>query len=153
VIPLETDLPGWWAKLELYRQYGPVLYMDLDTAVVGSCDELLGRISGKEFVILRDFYRGKKNPKAMGSGLMYWSGDVSYIWRDAQSGRPMREAPCDQTYLEKVVRRAEYFQDFSDGVLSYKADVRAGRDWRQASIVCFHGKPRPWHQTEIPGWQ
>lgn len=127
--------------------------MDLDTAVVGSCDHWLQRIAGEEFVILRDFYRGARNPRAMGSGLMYWAGDMGYVWRAAQRGRPMREAACDQTWLERTVERAAFFQDFTDDVLSFKADVRAGRDWRAASIICFHGRPRPWEQQEVPGWQ
>lgn len=152
-IPLESDLRGWWAKLELFKQSGPVLYLDLDTAVVGNCDALLEAVKGQEFVILRDFYRGNYNKKAMGSGLMYWEGDMSYIWRIARETNPMREAPCDQTWLEKVVKRAAYFQDFTKGVLSYKADVLNGADWRNAEVVCFHGTPRPWQQKEIPGWQ
>src|SRR4051812_39102361 len=40
-IPLETDWPGFYAKIELFRPglfHGPVLYLDLDTVIHGSID-------------------------------------------------------------------------------------------------------------------
>lgn len=44
-IPLESSLEGWWAKLELFRPgnglKGRVLYLDLDSIIVGKMLELI----------------------------------------------------------------------------------------------------------------
>lgn len=40
-IPLVTDWPGWWSKIELFRKGlfdGPVLYTDLDSVITGPLD-------------------------------------------------------------------------------------------------------------------
>jgi hypothetical protein len=42
VLPLEQDWPGWWSKMELFRlELGPVLYLDLDTVIVGSLAQIM----------------------------------------------------------------------------------------------------------------
>ena len=43
VIPLQSDWPGWWAKLELFRPdlTGDILYTDLDNTIVGPIDDIL----------------------------------------------------------------------------------------------------------------
>ena len=34
-IPLQDDLPGWWAKIEMFKKFiGRVVYFDLDTLIV-----------------------------------------------------------------------------------------------------------------------
>lgn len=44
-ISLECDLPGWWSKIELFRPDLPVngrlLYLDLDTLIVGDLSDLI----------------------------------------------------------------------------------------------------------------
>ena len=133
--------------MELFKQRGPCLYMDLDTIVTGACD-WLETVKDQEFVVLRDPYRGAANPQAMGSGIMYWSGDVSYIW-DAYKEHPTTTlSGGDQAFLERYAT-ATYLQDFTRSVVSYKAEVQKGYNWQDASIVYFHGKPRPWEQNEI----
>lgn len=150
-LPLEHDLPGWWSKMELFKIEGPCLYADLDTMITGNCDHWLENIAKKRFVCLRDPYRGKRDPHAMGSGIMYWSDDMSWVWKEYKDANFPKDIPGgDQEFLEQVIKRAEYVQDFTDDVVSYKADVRDGNyNWRDASIVYFHGKPRPWNQNEI----
>ena len=150
-IALREDLPGWWSKMELFKIEGPCLYVDLDTMIVGNCDHWLAKIANSQFACLRDPYRGQRNPKAMGSGIMYWSGDVTSVW-DAYKKQncPTKIPGGDQEFLEQTIINAQYVQDFTDDVVSYKADVRDGSyDWRKASIVYFHGKPRPWDQNEV----
>jgi len=150
-LPLEQNLPGWWSKMELFKIEGPCLYSDLDTVITGNCDHWLERIAKKRFVCLRDPYRGKRDQYAMGSGIMYWSDDMSWVWKEYKdAGCPTQIPGGDQEFLEQVIKRGEYVQDFTDDVVSYKADVRDGDyNWRDASIVYFHGKPRPWNQNEI----
>lgn len=152
VIPLTESLPGWWSKMELFKAEGPLLFVDLDTMIVGNCDHWLEEIKDQDFVCLRDPYRGKRDPSAMGSGLMYWSGDMSWVWQDyCDCRKPITLPGGDQEFLEQVIVKASYIQDFTDDVVSYKADIRDGNyDKSKASIVYFHGKPRPWNQKDIP---
>jgi hypothetical protein len=133
--------------MELFKQFGPCLYMDLDTMVVGPCD-WLDAIKDQEFVVLRDPYRGRQNPLAMGSGIMYWSGDMSRTWEAYCQNRTTTLPGGDQAFLEQHTT-ATYLQDFTRSVVSYKAEVQKGYDWHNASIVYFHGKPRPWDQREV----
>ena len=45
VIPLAHNWPGWWSKIELFRDHGVGgrwLYLDLDVLITGSLNELVG---------------------------------------------------------------------------------------------------------------
>jgi hypothetical protein len=154
IIDLQHGWPGWWSKMELFKLCGPVLYFDLDTIILKNMADILRIVRGKKFVILRDFYRGFQNPKAMQSSVMYWEGDMSPIytgfkWRYADPLRVPEDIHGDQKYLEQVVNNAEYWQDFTSGIVSYKCDVLTrGASGKDVCIV-FHGKPRPWQQKII----
>lgn len=148
-IPLNSQWSGWWSKMEIYRLSGPVLYFDLDTIICGDVSHWLQKIADEEFVILRDVYRGKRNNLAMQSSIMYWSGDMSYLYHQFLSQPDMTDPHGDQGYLEKNVKNAKYLQDFTDDVVSYKAHVQCGYDPDDASVIFFHGKPRPWEQTHV----
>lgn len=145
---LEHDWPGWWAKMEIYRLSGPVLYMDLDTSVIGDLAPLLDAVDRHEFIALRDF-----NPKhrEMGSGLMGWSGDLSRIY-DAFCADPAAHmARCntsrawgDQGFVEPLTTGRAHWQDILPGaVVSWKKHCAGGVP-ADARVICFHGKPRPW---------
>lgn len=151
--PLLQNWPGWWSKIECFSRLGPVLYMDLDTTVLGDISPFLNVAGRYEFVALRDF-----NPQAreMGSGLMAWSGDMSHVYeafvRDPnfhignnRSGRWLG----DQGFIERMTEGRIYWQDvLPNMVVSYKKHC-VNRVPDNARIVCFHGKPRPW---DVPGW-
>lgn len=146
---LNHNLPGWWSKMELFDQFrsGGNLFFDLDTIIRGKVD--LSFLEKESFLILRDFYRGRANPSAMGSGIMFWRGDFSWIWKSfVANGRVGLRG--DQDFLERAFLNAgqstSFFQDVTDQICSFKAG--GGRD--NAPIVAFHGKPRPWEQKSIP---
>ncbi|HWH07182.1 MAG TPA: hypothetical protein VNU47_01500 [Candidatus Paceibacterota bacterium] len=68
--PLTDNLPAWWAKIELFKpgQFeGPVLYLDLDTMICGSIDELAGPWNG--LVMLKD---SPLYQHVYGSGIMWF---------------------------------------------------------------------------------
>jgi hypothetical protein len=97
---------------------------------------------------MRDVYRGKFNPKAMQSSMMYWSKPVELY--DRFSELPMYAAGGDQSYIEHHMKDpVTYWQDICDGIVSFKADVLP-KGLNDAKVVIFHGKPRPWEQTRIP---
>lgn len=87
VQPLTEELPGWWAKIELFKpsQFdGPVLFFDLDMMACGSLDELAGPWDG--LVMLKDSpsFRHVYN-----SGLMWFdptrTPDLEKIFTDFMS--------------------------------------------------------------------
>ena len=159
-IPLRYTWPGWWAKMEMFRPdiLGDFLFCDLDTVLVGDIRPLANL---KRTTVLRDFYWDRSKglgPDAVGSGLMYLTeADRAEIWKAwvtnpnewmARAGRH-----GDQYVIGKIIgATAKRFQDTNPGrVCSYKAhirdaDLKAPPDG--VSIVCFHGRPRPWACNE-----
>lgn len=159
-IPMPEHWPGWWSKMNLFHPSirGDLLYIDLDTVVVGDLSELasLGRTT-----LLSDFYY----PERPASGLMYLAeSDRAKVWAawiadpKAAMHKCMRHG--DQQFIGEVLHDAQRFQDVLPGrVVSYKVHVAKGLNKRSigdgtvpvgASVVCFHGRPRPWGIRE--GW-
>src|SRR6185312_5226125 len=147
--PLPADLPKWWSKLALFKRGlfpdgDDVLFFDLDTLIVGPIDDLVKR-SG-EFAILRDFYR----PHGLQSAVMSWrAGDATEIWETFKAaGCPMDDPGGDQAWIERIRPNAKRLQDEFPGLfVSYKQCRGIPED---ASVVCFHGHPRPHEVTD--GW-
>lgn len=155
-LPLKFDWPGWWSKMELMRPSisGPMLYLDLDSSVVGGLEAIA---SLERLTIMRDVYR----PDGLQSSIMVLPEGVRHqIWnhwidRPDEWMRVYRKGG-DQAFLERFwLDRADRFQDVLPGqVVSFKAHVReAVRKDREfgngmvpegARVVAFHGKPRPW---------
>ncbi len=145
VAPLNHNLSGWWAKLELFapenKDLRPFLYIDLDSYVLGPIGHLFG---GDRFTMVEDFYC----PERANSSVMWVPEDVDHIWDDfaANKAGHMAEAGKggDQAYLERHAQ-AKWNSEVS-GIKSYK---RHARDAPDGCIVQFHGKPRP---HEATGW-
>lgn len=140
-LPLQHGWKGWWSKLELFRPniVGDLLYLDLDTVVRGD----LSAFERGKTTVLRDFY----HPTRMGSGLMYIAqADKQRVW-DAFTADPDRHmAECvtrhrwgDQGFLQDYIGHCDKWQDVLPGaVCSFKVNYSDA-----ATVVCFHGKPRP----------
>lgn len=154
VIPktVPTGLVGWWNKVALFQpgMFEPgerVLYFDLDTIIIGDLTDIAS-YAGR-FAIMRDPY----HPEHMGSSCMAWeAGTVDHIWtRWDQAGRPSFHPGGDQTWVEAMQPKADYWQDMFPGqVVSFKRDCwLQGRIPDNARMVVFHGKPRP-HQCVAP---
>lgn len=149
-ITLEKTYPGWWAKMELFKIQGPCLYMDLDTVICGDISHWVDLIGNSKFAILRDVYRGERDPHAMQSSIMYWSGDMSYLWDQFSAYPDFSHPNGDQGWIEENVDGVVYIQDAISDVVSYKAHIQKGYPIEDASVVFFHGKPRPWEQKDVP---
>lgn len=148
-LPLRHNWPGWWAKMELFRPEitSDLLYLDLDTVVVGPLDDL---VAAPSLTMLRDFYK----PAHLGSGVMFLpEADRAEVWgawmKSPQEHMRRHTRGGDQSFLEAVWGdKPARWQDVLPGqVVSYKADVRKHGDRvpEGARLVAFHGKPRPWH--------
>lgn len=146
-LPLTTNWPGWWAKMEAFGPSirGDILLLDLDTVVL--------RMPELPVVttVLPDFYR----PQLMGSGFMYvTAADRDRIWieftRDptGHMGR-CRTRACwgDQGFLQPLIGHAPRWP--ADRVVSWKVHCRRGIP-ESAEVICFHGRPRPW---DLPQWE
>lgn len=169
VVPLalQTEAPGWWAKVDLLQYNGPLVYLDLDTVVVGDLGPLMDYVQEMDpgtLLMLRDFYRAAK----CNSGLLAWNGSLERLYRVAQKEtgragfRKLRNGwgariggrwhTGDGPYLEHLARRHGVSivaaQDVVDGVLSYKVHVKDHGLPTGARLVCFHGNPRPWEVDE-----
>lgn len=151
-IPLFHNWPGWWSKIELFKLRGPILYFDLDTVLVSDCSPIVEAAKGKEFVILRDIYRGERDKFAMGSGMMYWENDLRFIY-DHFFENPLFCGGGDQEFLEKAfadkLSMVTYWQDLDNGIVSYKANVRVHGIQPKDKVIVFHGSPRPWEQKDV----
>lgn len=146
-VPLKHNWPGWWAKMELF---GPgldtdVLHFDLDTTVVGDITPLL---KVGQTTLLSDFYY----PDTLASGLMYIKQSDKARVYEAFMKNPKEvmeqytKPPMigDQGFLNSVLNTAQTWQKVLPGkVVSYKVHCRGGIP-KGVSVVCFHGKPRPW---------
>lgn len=155
----ETLWPGWWMKMNLFHpvgdNFGTVLYLDLDSAIVGPLDDIREM---KDPLVLRDFYR---KGVGIGSGMMLITPQMrSLVWSGWMSGQPDRwMAHLDEKGLgdKCVLEQCEFqykkfffkrWQDVLPGqVISYKVHIRDKGLLAppfQSRVVCFHGKPRPW---------
>lgn len=157
---LQHDWPGWWSKIELFRpglfQAGDrVLYLDLDTVPVGNFSELWDKMDETDgtITLLRDFYNPTGFPA---SGVMAWrGGDYELIYKaftdrpkhlmmQFQNGHPRGDGAFIGSLC--VAPWVDYWQDrFSGRLVSYKVHCQRGLP-TGASLVCFHGRPRP---TEV----
>lgn len=150
--PLPEGLTGWWNKLYLFKaglfpDGERVMFLDLDTLIVGQMDAIVG-YSGP-FATLRDFWR----PEGLGPAVMLWkAGEHTAIWDNFEAaGRPL-QGNGDQTWLEWYFccQRPDILQDLYPGAfVSFKTHCLpyppAG-----TKVVCFHGTPRPHEVTA--GW-
>lgn len=150
-IPLEHDWPGWWSKIELFKLKGPVLFLDLDNAVVGDLVDIAKKAAWPGLYVLRDFYRGQ----GYGSGIMGWNGALTekhlLRWYAAFANEPSRiMAECgpagDQNYIERqqhnnIISTWQEWPDLAGQIVSYKVHCRDGIP-PNARVICLHGLPK-----------
>lgn len=149
---LQHDWPKWWSKMELF---GPlfdtdILHIDLDTVVLGDITPFLK--VGKT-TMLDDFYY----PGTLASGLMYiHQDDKAKVWKEftkdpsgimAKYTKPPLIG--DQGFLNSVLKAQIWQEVLPKAVVSYKVHCQDGVP-SGTSIVCFHGKPRPWEVKDAP---
>lgn len=129
-------LVGWWAKLWLFargRFTGRVLYLDLDSVIVGPLDELA---ASKGIIDLRGWGWDRD---VYGSGVMVWDAGE-------------HEEVLSQ-YTPSVPQRFEGDQDWITSLGGWDAlPAPLVRSYRYhsvkapplgCSVVAFHGRPKP----------
>jgi len=145
----DEQWPGWWSKLLLFRYAtGPCLYLDLDVVVVGSLDRLLcAQLS-------MPANWGQSGHGGCQSSVMAWDGDYTYIPDSFDVGllRAPERGNCgaysdgnlwgDQEYITQLLGDPGDRIMPMGGVYSYKYHCLGGLP-ADASVVCFHGEPKP----------
>lgn len=154
--------PRWWSKIELFRPGlfdGPVLYLDLDTLVVGSLDKIVAH--PHRFTMADDPWPRDSGRGPLCSAAMAWNGDYSFIFDTFANSpdeiahrydieEPARGRIGDQAFIEDTVK-ADTFRDVIGPVVtSYKCDRLFDGPPANASIVMFHGIPKM-HEIDT-GW-
>jgi hypothetical protein len=152
-VPLTKGWPGWWSKIELFRHdFGRTLFMDLDTVIVGNIDELAGY--EHTFTALQALSDDQR--PSLASGVMAWRGPRLDLY-DKFSAQPDHFiATCnragnwgDQGFIYHHVGHWDAWQNLFPGqIVSFKKHLkRRLPPPKSTSIVCFHGKPRPWESN------
>lgn len=150
--------PAWWSKIELFREGlfdGPVLYLDLDSVVVGSLDRIASY--PHRFTMADDPWRQTVGGPLC-SAVMAWTGDQSFLF-DAFHEDPDGHAHRydvvevnrgrigDQAFIEDQFARyrepVDTFRAVMGPVLaSYKVDCSRESYPPTASVIQFHGLPK-----------
>lgn len=155
-VPLNHGWPGWWSKMELFRPdlHGDLLFMDLDTLIVGPLDDIA---AVNRLTLLRDFYRDgvyKGRPEGLGGGLMYLpEADRAVVWEGFMQNPNRNIQECwrggDQQFFEKYyLAGAARWQDVVPGqVVSLKVHCANGVP-SSTRVICAHGKPKFWDLPE-----
>jgi hypothetical protein len=137
--------PGWWAKLHLFytNSIDQILYIDLDTVIVGSIDKLLTYRGS--FAIIKDWWAPGYNSSVMSIAPAFGR----HVFRDFKP-EYMHQMHGDQDWITQKLPNADLWQDIAPDVIgSYKAN-ELEKGPRRYSLVCFHGDPKPHTFTE--GW-
>lgn len=145
-IPLKYEWPKWWSKMELFRPDidEDLMYYDLDTVVFNPVPDIPAKS-----MMLKDFYTDRS-----ASGLMFIRNEDKaavwdkWIYNPDTSYKPTQAHHGDQGFISDHLSHGLWQNEHSSIILSYKADIRKGRSYKDADIVCFHGQPRPWQCKE-----
>lgn len=174
-IALVTDWPGFYSKLELFREglfAGPVLYLDLDTVIHGNIDALINRAGEVGFGCVSDPLGAHMN-----SSVMAFAGDCSFIFerfkRVGRLDRALRHhawfslrrigLECwlnwgssygDQGFAEMCLREAgipvEHLDDRLPGLFSVLGFTAIADVEPEGSVCLMMGRPKP-HEI-AHGW-
>lgn len=157
--PIPHFTGNWFSKISLYNKelYNPedqIFFFDLDTVIIRNIDDILSYRGN--FILLRDFYR----VTGYGSGLMSWRPEaVHHMWTAFTP-----ESRCnhgDQGWPEIHYPNADLWQEkYPEKIVSYKVHISKKMqpirnipfpqgNLDTASIVCFHGQPRPHHIHDL----
>ena len=142
----ESDKPGWFAKIDLFqpdRFTGRVLYLDLDSSVIGSLDEIA--MYPSPFSIIRNFKEMKEPDKArFNSSVMSWdAGEADHLYTNFTPD-VMDRMNGDQDWISEQIPYADTFP--KNWCVSYKVRRYAKLNTMPSDtrVVCYHGFPKSW---------
>ena len=160
LLPLpHPEWPGWWSKMNLFspemEQYRPFLFLDLDTACVGSLEGILPPTGNEDkFILLQDFYYSRRSA----SGVMWLpagSKKIKAVWEKwiEKPYQYMKILRGDQNFINATVSPdAQWQMIVPNKLVSF---TRQRKFWltdlpADASLICFHGHPRIYQAQTVP---
>lgn len=129
---LPADLPGWWAKIGLFKLREPMIYFDLDVVITGNLDRLL---EWPGFGIIEDWHLPGFN-----SSVMKLTGHEYGVW-EKFSPQVMSRLRGDQDFITEALPHAAMFP--TDWFPSFKGSRCYASPPGGAIAVIMHGKPKP----------
>lgn len=173
-IRLKDNLPGWWSKLEIFREFERAAYVDLDTVLVGDPSVYLFH-SPRRFVVSAGIHYQKFG--SINTSLMTWEGDYRFVYQQFMEERERVMATYieqahwgDQGFLRDIghnrIRFVKFQDQYPGAILQYRRDFqnpvrsrptrnpRYGRvhltpNWQlKPRIVFFNGEAKPWDVEE-----
>lgn len=165
-VKLISGYQGWWNKMQMFntdfRLGNRVVYLDLDTLIVGNIDWLLeydGMFMGIEDLGAVNEHQPELKGRLQ-SGVMAWDYRLnSHLWNRFTSSGESQRYRGDGEYLNHIVPKyqRDFIQKRYKGKLkSYKYQVYSEGITDDLSIICFHGRPSiPQAMTEnvTTGWK
>lgn len=156
-VPEQCEHPAWWQKIGAFRPgfvAGPAILSDLDMVFVGSLDWVADYLDADLAAIENwgsKLHQGPLYEDEISSAFMIWSGNgaTDCIYQDFSRADISRLHPHgDQAYItEKMRDRVTLIPQ--ERIASYKRHcVDRGAPPGAASIVAFHGTPRPHEVTD-----
>ncbi len=143
---------GWWAKIELFKPgliEGPALYVDLDMIILGSLDWVADYLDADLAAIENwgsRLHEGPLYEDEISSAFMIWNGrgaTDAIFERFSRADIARLHPHGDQTFITEVMRGKVTLIP-QERIASYKRHCRdAGGAPAGASVVAFHGRPRP----------
>ena len=146
LIPLTNNWPGTWSRMILYspqmEQYKPFLYVDLDTAIIRSLENIFDLVDDpSRFITLEDFW----NKRQLATPLVWFPADcektkkVWETWKGDTQGKVRMDS-----FLRKYIAPDLYWQQLTTTIYDFKprTDSILSSVPSNATLVCFHGKPR-----------
>jgi hypothetical protein len=164
VIPLEYGWPKWWSKVEVWnpklgKQLGRILYVDLDSLVVGNLNDIAGYDG--DLCILRDFYyldtpsvpianfiSGRMKPawKVFSKNPHYWMQEGDKCVPPHFGDQILVSKAVDlNSFVSEDGHLVDYWQDILPGqVVSYKIHCQNKPNKPEnARLIGCHGVPKP----------
>lgn len=143
-IPLRTDWPRNWAKIELFTPGlfdGPVMFIDLDTDVVGDLSEIAS-YSGP-FAMIDDWL----HPRFGASGVMLWheTAKSRTVYESFKGSYPgaLESFRRDQRWIHMSVDGWDPLRELYPGQIVSRWCECIDEVPQDARLVCWHGTPRP----------
>jgi hypothetical protein len=141
---LDANLDGWWHKITLFRPEpygirGRMLFIDLDTVITGSLDEMATYPA--DFCILDDFLGN-----GYGSGVfLLEAGARPQVWEQFNEHVPQRFYGDQDWISSQLAGEATWPKEWCR---SYRLHAREAIP-EGAKMICFHGQPK---MDQCSGW-
>lgn len=156
LIPLINDAPGYWHKVQLFRESIdiPTLYFDLDTIIKSDLDIILKDLENENFVMVRSPFKKPYHS----SCIMYWNGDYRFVWEKYISNmrnynemykRKIDQNYGDQLYISDTVNTYNILQDIISDPKSI-GRIRKGPSYEHEKILICSGNRAPWKCLDHP---